>query len=513
MITKGLALLVAIILLSPVAFMSPDEGNGELIIARGTDAPSLDPRATTAVYAIEVCEAVFNSLVYSDRDTEIVLDLAKDYEIKDDDVTYIFELREDVTFHDGEPLTAEDVVFTYETILDPAFGSPHKERVDAIETIEALDEYTVKIKIDEPHAAFMDSLDVMIVPKHAAPSDPFADVDPDVDEEIERGVFAHEPIGSGPFKVVDWSPEDQVVLERYEDYHEGPAKLERIVRRIIPEDEAQYADLMGGRIHVGFAPEQEYDALDADPDFTVIHSPTLNYFPLYMNHDYDRAPMFEDFKVRKAINKAADYDAIVEHVWETALRVHTPIVQDTWAYDPDSIRVYDHDPERARELLAEAGYPDGLEVEIIMSDSTTNVELGEMLDAYYMQAGIDLQVNTMDFGTMLDRVVEGDYEMAHVGMVGMTDPDEFMQRFESGDGAGNYSNEELDEYIREARRTVDDLERRKELYSKAQAHISENAVDVPLFNSVFTIIMDSDVVWDYHYVERWRNIDEVYWDN
>lgn len=506
MIKKGLTLLIALILLSPAALMSPEGENGELIVARGTDAETLDPRATTSAYSIEVCEAIFNSLVYIDRDTEIVLDLAKNLEIKDDDVTYIFELREDVTFHDGEPLTAEDVVFTYETILDPAFGSPHKERVDAIETIEAVDEYTVKIVIDEPHAAFIDSLNVMIVPKHLAPRDPFGDA------EDELTAFAHEPVGSGPFKLVEWVPEDQVVLERYEDYFEGPAKLERIVRRIIPEDEAQYADLMGGRIDVGFVPSEEYDALEEDPDFTVIHSPTLNYFPIFINHDYEMNPMFEHVEVRQALNKAADYDAIVEHVWETALRVHTPIVQGTWAHDPDAIRVYEHDPERARELLAEAGYPDGIEVEIIMSDSTTNVELGEMLDAYYMQAGIDLQVNTMDFGTMLDRVIEGEYELGYVGMVGMTDPDEFMQRFESGDGAGNYSNEELDEIIREARRVVDDLERRKELYSQAQAHISENAVDIPLYNSVFTIVMDSDVVWDYHYVERWRNIDEVYWD-
>jgi len=507
LLKKGLALLVAVILMSPVALMSPDESNGELVIARGTDAETLDPRATTSAYSIEVCEAIFNSLVYIDRDTEIVLDLARDYEIKDDDVTYIFELREDVTFHDGEPLTAEDVVFTYETVLDPEFGSPHKERVDAIETIRALDEYTVEIVIDEPHAAFMDSLNVMIVPKHLAPRDPFGDA------EDELTAFAHEPVGSGPFELLEWIPEDRVVLERYEDYHEGPAKLERIVRRVIPETEAQYADLMAGRIDVGFAPEEEYDALEADPDFTVVHSPTLNYFPVFINHDYERNPKLEHLEVRQALNKAADYDAIVEHVWETAFRVHTPIVQDTWAHDPDAIRVYDHDPERAQELLAEAGFPDGIEVEIIMSDSPTNVEFGEMLTAYYARAGIELDVNTMDFGTMLDRVLEGDYELGYVGMVGMTDPDEFMQRFESGEGAGNYSNEELDEIIREARRTVDDLERRKELYSQAQAHISENAVDIPLYNSVFTIIMDSDVIWDYHYVERWRNIDEVYWDN
>lgn len=490
----------------------PAESTDELVWGITEEADTLDPRATVSTYSVEVFEMVFNSLVYPDGDLEIQKDLATDIEVKDDDVTYVFELRDDVTWHDGEPLTAHDVEFTYETILDPEFGSPHKERIDYIKRVEAIDDYTVEFETEDPHAAFLHDLDRFIVPKHAAPRNPFEDVD-EVEEEKEgEDVFAYEPIGSGPFKVVEWRPNDTLTLERYEDYHEGPAELKKIIRREIPEVEAIYADLMAGDIDKGIVPDQEIDDIDENPDYTLIQERTLNYFPIFINHGYDGHDKLSQLEVRRALNKAADYDQIVEHIFPTSYRAHTPIIEGTWAHDPDAVRVYEHDPEKARELLEEAGYEEGIELELIMSDSNTNMEFGEMLSAQFEEAGIDLDVNTMDFGAMLDRTLDGDYQLSSVGMTNMTDPDEFMQRYVDGGGASNYENPEMDELIIEARRTVDDQEKRAELYSEIQEIFSEEAVDIPIRNSTILVVWNSDFNMDYNYIERYRNMKDAYWD-
>lgn len=486
-------------LLAPVTVMA-EETRDDLILAGTQDPDNLDPRLTTSEYSREVMELVYNSLVYLNEDLEIEYDLAEDLETPDD-TTYIFHLRDDVTWHDGEPFTAEDVVFTYEAIADEEFGSPHRDRT-WFDTVEALDDYTVKFTTEEPNAATLTGLRRFIAPAHLAPEESY---------EEEPGTFAYEPVGTGPYTLEEWVPDDYIRLERNEDYFEGPANLETIIRRVIPEDETRYTELLAGEVDMAEPPEREIDALDQNDDFTVESSETLNYFPVAINHDYDGHDKLDDVRVRQALNYAIDKETIVNHIWPTATVMHSPIVPDTWAHDPEAIYQYEYNPEKAEELLAEAGYEDGITLSLVMSDATDNVEFGEIIRHYYEEAGINLEVNTMEFSSALSQILDGDFQLYFMGSTGMYDPHDFMNRFTHGEGTTAYDNEEFNELVDEAVTIVDDQDKRAELYSEAQRIMTEDAYNVPLYNSQVTMAWNADFDFNYNYIERYRNLPEASW--
>ncbi len=503
MFKKGLLFTLAIMLVMVLltsAQISAEEARTDLIWGGVQDPDSLDPRLTTSAYAEEVLELIFNSLIYPNEELEMEFDLATDLETPDD-TTYIFSLREDVTWHDGEPFTAEDVVFTYRTIKDEDFGSPHAGRTH-FDTVEALDDYTVKFTTEKPNAATWTGLRRFIVPKHLAPEDPY---------DEEEGTFAFEPVGTGPFTLEEWIPNDYIRLERYDDYFEGPAYLETIIRRDIPEDETRLAELLAGGIDFTHPPEREIDNLIENPDITVQISETLNYFPLAINHDYPEHDKLNDVRVRKALNYALDKETIVKHIWPTATVMHNPIISGTWAYDPEATYKYEYNPEKAKELLKEAGYEDGLELSVTMSNTPENIEFGEIARAYYSEVGIELIPDTMEFSAALSRILDGDFELYHMGSTGMYDPHDFMSRFVDGAGVTSYNNERFNELVHEAVTIIDDQDARAELYSEAQKIMTEDAYNVPLRNSKMWMAWDKDFNYDYNYVIRSRNLNEAYW--
>lgn len=516
-------MLTAILIVSMVALSAcgssdpapaPGSGNGEttpgsgpapgartdLIWGAMQDPDSLDPRLTTSSYAEEVLELVFNSLIYPDENLEMQFDLATSLETPDD-LTYIFTLREDVTWHDGEPLTAHDVVFTYETILNEDFGSPHRTRTH-VSTVEALDDYTVKFTTETPNAAAWTSLRRFIVPRHLAPAEPYED---------GQGTFAFQPVGSGPFKLVEWIPNDFILLERYDDYFEGPAILETILRREIPEGETRFAELLSGNIDFTYPPEREIDTLIEDPDFTLVMSQTLNYFPLAINHAYAGSDVLDDVRIRQALNYALDKEAIVKHVWPTASVMHNPIIAGTWAYDDEATYKYEYNPEKAKQLLEEAGYGDGLTLTVTMSNSTENIEFGELARSYYGDVGIELVLETMEFSSALAKILDGDYQLYHMGSTGMYDPHDFMSRFINGTGTTAYNHPEVNRLVEEAVQIIGDQDARKALYSEAQRIMTEDAYNVPLRNSQMWMAWNADFEFDYNFVVRSRNLKHAYW--
>lgn len=477
-----------------------EEPRTDLIWGATQDPDTLDPRLTTSAYSGEVLELIFNSLIYPDENLVMQFDLATGMETPDD-TTYIFTLREDVKWHDGEPFTARDVVFTYEAILDENFGSPHRSRT-SVNSVEALDEYTVKFTTENPNAAAWTSLRRFIVPAHLAPSEPY---------DGEEGSFGFNPVGTGPYKLTQWIPNNIITLERNDDYFEGPAILETIVRREIPEHETRYAELLAGNIDLAPPPERELDILNDNPDFTVVISPTLNYFPIAINHAYEGSDVLNDVRIRQALNYAIDKESIVKHIWPTASVMHNPIMAGTWAYDDDATYKYAYNPEKAKELLAEAGYSDGLTVSITMSNSSENVELGEMLRSYYAEVGIELQADTMEFSSALEKILNGDYQLYHMGSTGMYDPHDFMGRFINGTGTTAYNNPEFNVLVEEAVTIIDDQDARKALYSQAQKVMTEDAYNVPLRNSQVFMAWNKDFVYDYNYVIRSRSLKDAYW--
>ncbi len=467
---------------------------------RGTDATTLDPRMARDVYSHEINMLIYDELFYIDHNQEIQLLLAKSLEYPDD-TTYLFTLHEGVLFHDGEELTAEDVVYTFETMMDPDFGSPHYDGLQPIESVKALDRYTVEIKAKEPDAVLIYDLDHRIVPKHIAP-------------DSSGGDFAYKPVGTGPFMLERWEPNDVIVLTRYEDYFRGPAQLETINVRYIPEAEVRFTDLLGGALDLSDVPTEELDRMREHPDFTVGGYTTLNYFPIFVQHDHE---ILSQKKVRQALAYGMDLDELVEVVFETAIPATSCFIPDTWAYAPEVQRTYDYNPEKAKELLAEAGYPDGFSITLKTSTGTTNVEFGEILRYYWLQIGVDLEHQTSEWSTYFSALQEGDFELAHSGMVNAFDPDIFLRRYHSGNippyGAnrGHYKNPDLDRIIDEARRIVGDQEARAELYREAQKIYTEELPNIPVRYTQMHMVWDADFEFEWLLNTQFRVLLESYW--
>jgi len=494
----GLLILIGVFVFSFAVEAAPDN---ELRWGRGTDATSLDPRTIRDVYSWAIHMLVFNSLIYFDDEMSVQLDLAKSMEFPDD-TTYLFEIHEGVKFHDGVELTAADIVYTFETMQDEEFGSPYRGRLSPVTSVEALDDYTVKIEIDEPNAPFIYELDVYIVPKHIAP-----------DKMDKEGGFAHQPIGSGPFELINWIPNDRILLERFDDYWEGPAQLEKITVIEIPEADVRLTELRAGNLDLTSIPSRFIEDFQEDPNFTVGQYTTLNWFPIWTQHDHD---ILSDVRVRQALAYGTNVEEIVDHVYyPTGVVSIGPIIPGTWAEAPEVIKRYDYNPEKARELLAEAGYPDGFEIELRCSSGEANVQFGEILRQQWLQIGVDLNVNQTEWSTYASDVVSSNFELAYHGVVDQFDPDIHLGRFVSGEINGgnwtNYVNPEYDEVVYAARRIIDDQEKRAELYREAQRIFSEELPSIPIRHSILTMVWDADFQFDFRRGVEYRTLNEAYW--
>lgn len=469
---------------------------------RSTDATTLDPRMARDVYSYEICMLVFDQLFYIDENVEVQLQIASSLEFPDD-TTYLFTLHQGITFHDGVELTAKDVVFTFETMRDPNFGSPHYDSLQPIKSVKALDDYTVEIKTYEPDAVLINDLDVYIVPAHIAPA-------------AQGGDFSYRPVGSGPFRLDHWEPNDVISMIRYEDYFWGPAKLELINVRYIPEVEVRYTELLAGNLHLSDVPTEELSVMEENPNFTVGGYTTLNYFPIFVQHDHE---ILSDKRVRQALLYGVDMETLVNHVYETATVATSVIIPDTWAYAPDAQKKYPYDPEKAIALLAEAGYPNGFSISLKTSTGTTNVEFGEILRFYWDMIGVDLNHITAEWSTYFSDLQSGDFELAHSGMVNAYDPDVFLRRYHSanvppfGANRGQYNNPELDAIIDEARRTVGDQDRRAELYRRAQEIYTEELPNIPVRNTQMFMIWAADFEFEWLLNTQFRVLHEAYWKN
>lgn len=497
----GVMVLVFVLGFSLLSFgQEASAARTDLVWGRGTDATTLDPRMARDVYSYEICMLVFDQLFYINHNMEIEKQLAKTIEYPDD-TTYVFTLHEGVLFHDGTELTAEDVVYTFETMMDPGFGSPHFDSLQPLESVRALDTYTVEIKTKEPDAVIINDLDVYIVPKHIAPDEPVGD-------------FSYQPVGSGPFILENWEPNDVIVLKKYDDYFFGPAKLETIRVRYISEAEVRYTELRGGNIDISEVPTEELDRLDEDPNFTVGSYTTLNYFPLFVQHQNE---ILSDKRVRQALAYGADMETIVNHVYDTSIPATSVIIPNTWAHAPEVHRTYEYNPDKARELLAEAGYPDGFSITLKTSSATANVEFGEILRYYWDMIGVDLKHETSEWSTYFSALQEGDFELGYSGMVNQFDPDLFLRRYHSanvppyGANRGHYSNPEFDRLIDEARRIVGDRDKRAELYKEVQKIYTEELPNIPVRHTVMHMVWDADFQFEWLLSTQFRVLHEAYW--
>jgi peptide/nickel transport system substrate-binding protein len=472
---------------------------GTLIFGRGADSKALDPINVTDGESLIVTDNIFNTLVdYKDDSTEVVPSLATEWSPSSDGLVWTFKLREGVKFHDGTDFDAEDVVYNFNRWMDPKhpqhkgdfayygymFGGFKGDEGHVIKEVVAKDKYTVEFHLNFPQAPFLNNLAMS----------PFGIASPEAIEKYGEK-FGENPVGTGPFKFVDWKKNDSITLEKNPDYwNQGYPKLDKVIFRSIPDNSNRLTALKSGEIDImdGLNPE-DVASVKADSNLQIFLRPSMNVGYLAFN---TQVKPFDDKRVRQALNMAVDKQAYIDAFYAgLAEPAKNPMPPSLWGYN-DNIEPYPVDIEKAKQLLAEAGYPNGFETDLwYMSEPRPYMpngqKVGEAMQKDFEKIGVKVNLVTYDWQTYLDKTGMGEHTMAMLGWTGDNgDPDNFIYVLLDKDNtrtpdAGNiafYKNDELHDILIEAQRSSDQA-KRTELYMRAQEIIHEDAPWIPLVHS------------------------------
>lgn len=453
-----------------------------LVVGQIAEPQSLDPHTVTAVNDFRILVNIYDGLVrYADGTLNVEPSLAESWSISDDGLEYTFDLREGVEFHDGTPFNAEAVVFNFERMLDenhPYHDTgpfPLSFNFGQVDTVEAVDDYEVKFTLSEPFAPFLSNL--------AYPTGLI--ISPAAVREYGQDVGRH-PSGTGAFKFEEWQANQRVVVSGNADYWDGAPDLEAVVFRPITDANTRVAEMLSGGIDMMVeVPPDNVATFAEDSAFNVYEQAGPHLWFLILNL---KEEPFSDKRVRQAVNYAINKQALVDNVLQGTATVATGPTPPAfgWAYNED-LEPYPYDPERARELLAEAG-AEGAEVTFYVTEGGSGmldpISMGTAIQADLAAVGLDVNIETYEWNTFLGRVnpgLEGKADMAEMAWM-TNDPDTLpflALRTEAwpengGFNSGYYSNPEVDELLNQAR-TATDRDERARLYKEMQEIVYDDA--------------------------------------
>lgn len=433
---------------------------------------NLDPRVGIDAFSERIDDLIFDDLLTRDEHFNVQPGLAERWEVPDP-LTYIFHLHHGVRFHDGRPLTARDVKWTFDTLLQGKILSTKAAAYKWVDHIEASDDFTVVFHLKEPFAPLLWNLSdgaMGIVPYGSG-------------DEMTR-----HPIGSGPFRFVSAEADKEVILERNGDYWGQKAKLPRVRFEVVPDVNTRALELRKGSADV------EVNALTVDMVLTLEHDPKLGVLRgpgsvlAYLAFN-TRDPILKNVLVRQAIAYAIDRRPMLQYLMRDFARPADSILPpESWACDKD-VAHYEHDPERAKQLLQQAGFPElnGVRFHLTMKTSTDENTrlLAAVLQQQLRQVGIVLDIRSFEFATFFSDITKGAFQMYSLRWIGGNeDPDIFEYAFHSrkfppnGANRSFYSNPELDELIDRGRSSLDE-QRRKIIYQQVQRIVAR---DLPYVN-------------------------------
>lgn len=462
----------------------------EVTVAITSDPLSMDPHVAATTQTVTTVNHIFDNLVQRHPVTmAIVPNLATSWEISEDRI-YVFTLREDVRFHNGQVLTAEDVVFSFDRMLQPGFESMGNYVRPIIESVVALDELTVQITLHAPYAPFLNRLPTFYIV-------PAAYV-----QEVGDDAFARAPIGTGPFRFVEWVHGEYWTFEAFEDHWAGEPEVKRATFRPIPEASTRIAALLSGAVDII---EQvnlvDIPRLEADPSIRV-EATNDNRFYFYAFQS--SRPPFDDPRVRLAVAHAIDWDEILWIFEGYGFRVAAPGLQTDFGYSAyiDDLEplLPAYDPERARELLAEAGYPDGLSItiEAPRGQWPKDAELAQAVASELARVGIDAEVRVSEYAVYLTDVYRGG-RIEHMGFFTMGnplfDPDHlFTVHFDPDGGGAYYNSPELTALGKRAR-LVTNPDERAAIYGEMMRYLVVNQPYLWTHGLQQVYAMRSDIDW------------------
>lgn len=430
---------------------------------------NLDPALIELGVEMEAAINIFDGLTRISPTLDIEGVLAESWEVSEDGTTYTFKLREGVKWHNGDDFTSDDVLFTYDRTNDPKFASAHISKLDPIKSIDAPDEFTVVFQLKEPFAPFLAICTNF-------PGRALTPVNETAFKELGRGGYTLEPVGTGPFKVVEHNQGQQLVLERNEDYWQpNVPMLDEIVIQNIPEGSTVNSALQAGDIDfVNHPPEQFVSQFEGNPNFEVPKKVGTNWIGFQMHYKNPDAPFFADPKVRMAFAKAIDRETFVEKGYfglaVPAYGVLNPAVK--WAFDEDKARTQAYDVEAAKKLLSDADAT-GISVELLQP--VEEQRRAEILADMLSDIGVDVTLDIQEETVYIERRDTGDHQFIHSGSVTDPDPDESVYNFFHSEGGFNrygYSDPTTDKLLEEQRREMDQ-EKRAQILWDAEAHLTQ----------------------------------------
>lgn len=443
-----------------------------LLVAQDRDATSLDPHGSNDEASNRLRIQIFSTLVTYTEDRELVGDLAEEW-TQEDETTVVFKIKKGVKFHNGDDLTAEDIKFSLERSKETALVS--HILVD-IKEVNIRDNGDIEIKTFEPSATVISKLST---PGAAIMSRKV------VEEAGEE--FGQNPIGTGPFKFVKWQAGDYVLLERNNDYFGEKAKSEFIKFLTIPE---------GNNRTIALETEEIDIAYDIDPVSIKIieENDHLNYISddsfavHYMGFNTQKAP-FDDVRVRQAIAYAIDVDEMLEIVLYNTVKKADTLLNDNVIGAGGEYENYPYNPEKAKELLAEAGYEDGLDIRMLISDSDTRERNSEIIQAQLKNVGINMGIEMLEWGAFIEKAGRGDSQLFLLAAVISTgdadDPLSLLLHSNQMGDAGNrmfYDNPKMDQLIEAGRKELDP-EKRVDIYKEVQDILNKELPLYPLYFS------------------------------
>lgn len=483
---KVVVLALVVLVLAAAPGQPGPRAPSRLVVAQTQDAVTLDPNMDTLVPSRNIFYNIFDTLVVLDPSSGAPLPgLASSWKYLSDEQTWIFELRRDITFHNGKPFTAKDVKFTLDRVLDPATRSAQRIVVSTIRDTLVLDSFRVAIRTTGVDPILTERLASVPI----ASAETFAEVTP--------SVWATRPVGTGAYRFVSWTKDDRVVLEAHDGYWRGAPKIRQLVFRSLPEGAARVAGLLSGEIDIATAiPAPLVPSVEARGGIRIERLPSNRV--MNVNLDTRNAP-FNDVRVRRAFNHAINVDEIIEKVMRGyATRVYGLVPPHYFGYDR-SIRPYPHDPEAAKRLLREAGFGSGLTVDFDTPDGRYFMDRisAEAIVGYLDRVGVKVNLRVWEWGTFVRRATTNQASPMYLigwGPVSFDSDRTLFPLLHSRELWSRVSSPRVDDLLEKARFSLN-REVRMRNYAELQRLVREEAYFLFLYQLTDLYGVREDVAW------------------
>lgn len=489
---KWLVAIVALLVVISTGCSSSSSGNEsktggnvpqEITYATTSDVVGLSPILTNDSVSSNVINQVYETLFTRNPETmEIEPLLAESYETPDD-TTWIIKLKEGIKFHDGTDFNAEAVKYTFDKFRDPKTAAPRASLLEPVESVTVIDDYTVEIKTKYPYGPLLAAL------SHTNASI----VSPKADQSQD---LMKEPVGTGPFKFVSWTPGDQVVLEKNEEYWQGAPKLDKVVFKVVPEVTTAISMLQTGKVHfIDAIPTEQLKRVESLKNVEVIKKEGTPVY--YMGFNMEKEPM-NNPEFRQAVAYALDREAYVNKLNGLGVKGNSVIGPKVFGFDESADKAgYEYNLEKAKELVKKNNFGDK-ELTILVANRDSYMLMAEIAQSQLTEAGLKVSIETMEWGTFLDTAREGNYDITFLGWSNVTaDGSELLYpNFHSDNiGASNrvrYNNPEFDQLVEESRMNIDQDVRKQKL-NEANQLLVKDAPIIVMNHGVVTAAFDQSV--------------------